>query len=94
MEKSLRIINDYCIQNQINTDNPEDTGHTGLIGPEWSDLTTTLGDPEAKRTTINPNFAGLIAELLIQAGVKQGDTIAIGSSASFPALLIASLSAA
>jgi poly-gamma-glutamate system protein len=65
-----------------------------LIGPEWSDLTTTLGDPEAKRTTINPNFAALVVHLLQETGVKKGDTIAVGSSASFPALLIASLSAA
>jgi poly-gamma-glutamate system protein len=68
--------------------------HGALIGPEWSELTTTLGDPEAKRTTINPNFAALVVHLLQEAGVQRGDTIAIGSSASFPALLIASLSAA
>ena len=85
MEQSLKTIQDYCIQHQINTDNPEDSRHTGLIGPEWSEITTTLGDPEAKRTTINPNFAALIAHLLQEAGVKKGDTIAIGSSASFPA---------
>ncbi|MFA5815540.1 MAG: poly-gamma-glutamate system protein [Bacteroidales bacterium] len=94
MKQSLKVIEDYCIQHQINTDNPEDPRHTGLIGPEWSELTTTVGDPEAKRTTINPNFAALIAHLLKETGVKKGDTIAIGSSASFPALLIASLSAA
>lgn len=94
MQQSLKIIQDYCIKNQINTSNVEDPHHTGLIGPEWSEITTTMGDPEAKRTTINPNFAALIAKLLQEAGVKKGDTIAIGSSASFPALLIASLSAA
>jgi len=94
MKQSLEVIRNYCIQNQINTDNPEDPRRTGLIGPEWSEITTTVGDPEAKRTTLNPNFAALIAYLLQEAGVKKGDTIAIGSSASFPALLIASLSAA
>lgn len=94
MEQSINIIKGYCIQHLINTDNPEDPLHTGLIGPEWSEITTTIGDPEAKRTTINPNFAALIAHFLQDTGVKKGDTIAIGSSASFPALLIASLSAA
>ena len=93
MDNSLNTISAYSTQNHINTDNPEDPWHTGLIGPEWSDLTTTIGDPAAKRTTINPNFAALIAHLLIEAGVQKGDTIAIGSSASFPALLIASLAA-
>lgn len=94
MQESLQVIQDYCTRQNINMDNPEDIGHTGLIGPEWTDLTTTIGDPEAKRTTLNPNFAALIVHLLREAGVKKGDTIAIGSSASFPALLIASLSAA
>jgi len=71
-----------------------DPNRTGLIGPEYSPLATTVGDLEAKRSTANPNFAGLIACLLYQAGVKPGDTIAIGSSGSFPALLVASLAAA
>lgn len=94
MDQSLKVIREYCMDRHINTDHPEDTRNTGLIGPEWSDITTTVGDPEAKRTTINPNFAALIGHLLLEAGVKAGDTIAVGSSASFPALLIASLSAA
>lgn len=94
MRESLKSIQDHCMQNRINAGNMEDPLHTGLIGPEWSELTTTAGDPEAKRTTLNPNFAALVAHLLQEAGVKKGDTIAIGSSGSFPALLIASLSAA
>ena len=71
-----------------------DPNQTGLIGPEYSPLMTTLGQLEAKRSTTNPNMAGLIAHLLYQAGVRAGDTIAIGSSASFPAFLVASLAAA
>ncbi len=93
MKISLDAISAYTASNSINTDNPEDPGHSGLIGPEWSELTTTIGDPAAKRTTLNPNFAALIAHLLLEAGVHKGDTIAIGSSASFPALLVASLAA-
>jgi poly-gamma-glutamate system protein len=64
-----------------------------LIGPELSDITTSLGDLAAKRTTLNPVFAGIIVRMLKEAGVKPGDTIAIGCSGSFPGLLIASLSA-
>ncbi len=94
MAQSLACIQQYCAENRINAGNPEDTRHTGLIGPEWSEITTTIGDPAAKRTTVNPRFAALIAHLLLEAGVHPGDTIAVGSSGSFPALLIASLSAA
>jgi len=70
-----------------------DINATGLIGVEFSDITTSLGQLEAKRTTANPNFAALMIVLLNQAGVKQGDTIAVGASGSFPALLLAVLSA-
>jgi poly-gamma-glutamate system protein len=72
----------------------DDCNLTGLIGLESSVLTTSLGNLEAKRTTTNPNFAGLIVSLLNEAGVKRGDTIAIGASSSFPALIVASLCAA
>jgi len=72
----------------------DDINQTGLIGLEWSLITTSLGNLEAKRTTTNPNFAGLIVSLLDEAGVKKGDTIAIGASSSFPALIVASLCAA
>ncbi len=70
-----------------------DPNGTGLIGPEDSPLMTTLGQLEAKRSTTNPNMAGLIVRLLEEAGVRAGDTVAVGSSGSFPALLVASLSA-
>ncbi len=75
--------------------NPQDDINlTGLIGLESSIITTSLGNLEAKRTAANPNFAGLIVSLLDAAGVKRGDTIAIGASSSFPALIVASLCAA
>lgn len=71
-----------------------DPNRTGLIGREADELMTSLGSLEAKRTTTNPNFAGLLVYLLCRAGVAPGSRIAIGSSGSFPALLLASLSAA
>lgn len=70
-----------------------DLNRTGLIGRESSPITTSLGNLEAKRTTTNPNFGGLAAMLLKQAGVKRGDAVAIGASSSFPALVVASLCA-
>ena len=71
-----------------------DPNRTGLIGIELSPITTTLGNIESKRTTTNPNFGGLAAFLLSEAGVKAGDTVAVGASGSFPALIIAVLAAA
>lgn len=65
-----------------------------LIGPEISEITTTLGDEQAKRTSLNPLFASLLVSLLTDAGVREGDTVAVCCSGSFPGLLVAALSAA
>lgn len=78
----------------ILSDKRRDINQTGLIGLEFSSITTSVGNLEAKRTTTNPNFAGLVVFLLKEAGVRNGDTIAVGASGSFPALIVAVLSAA
>ncbi|MGZ5469119.1 MAG: poly-gamma-glutamate system protein, partial [Candidatus Aminicenantales bacterium] len=71
-----------------------DPNGTGLIGEERSEITTSAGRLEAKRTTTNPAFAGLVASLFHEAGVRRGDVVAVGASSSFPALIVATLSAA
>jgi poly-gamma-glutamate system protein len=70
-----------------------DPNRTGLVGPEYDELFTTLGDLAAKRTAANPDAAALLAHLLERAGVTRGDTVAVAASASFPALLVAALTA-
>lgn len=67
---------------------------TGLIGLEWSAVTTTLGDLEAKRTSCDPRWAVRVLRWLKEAGLAQGDRVAILSSASFPGFLLAALAAA
>jgi len=70
-----------------------DPNKTGLIGEEFTELTTTIGNLEAKRTATNPDLAALICYLLIDIGVKEGDCVAVGASGSFPGLIVATLSA-
>jgi poly-gamma-glutamate system protein len=70
-------------------ENVFDPNHTGLIGLENTPLTTTLGNLEAKRTTTNPDLAGLMVYLFRQAGVKKNEVVAVGASSSFPALILA-----
>ena len=93
MNNAISVTRQYCIENDIKIDEAIDPNQTGLIGPEMTGITTTLGHLDAKRTTTNPNMAGLMVHLMNQAGVKNGDTVAVGCSASFPALMIASISA-
>ena len=94
MKNVILLIRGHCNKSGIKIDHSMDPNRTGLIGPSHSSVTTTKGNLEAKRTTTNPNMAGLIVYLLTKAGVQKGDRIAVSSSGSFPALLIASLAAA
>ena len=81
-------------ERRLDADPAVDINDTGLIGRDWSPITTTTGNPEAKRTSANPAFAALMVRLFHDAGLDKGDVVAIGASGSFPALALATLSAA
>ncbi|MHB1192134.1 MAG: poly-gamma-glutamate system protein [Longimicrobiales bacterium] len=93
MGEALAAVRDHRDAAGIPPDASTDPNHTGLVGPAYDELFTTLGDLEAKRTATNPDAAALLVHLLGLAGVEAGDTVAIAASASFPALLVAALTA-
>lgn len=93
MARATAAVRDCRSAHGIAVDPAADPNGTGLIGLETSEITTSLGSLEAKRTTTNPNFAGLVVGLLREAGVREGDAVAVGASSSFPALIIATLCA-
>jgi poly-gamma-glutamate system protein len=66
-----------------------DPGQTGLVGVEWSYLVTTQGDLDAKRASARPEWVLMFSGWFREAGVRRGDVVAVGCSASFPALLYA-----
>lgn len=74
-------------------DRINDPNETGLIGIQYSPITTERGDLNAKLTSTNPNLAALVIELVKKTSVKQGDNIAVSLTGSLPALNIAVLSA-
>lgn len=71
----------------------EDIHKTGMIGEPYTEITTTHGAIEAKRTTANPDMAAVVVQMLEEAGMKEGSRVAIGFSGSFPAMNLAVLSA-
>ena len=85
-------IRDYKLEAGLSL-TPYDTHQTGMIGDEYTPITTSLGSEEAKRTTANPDMAALLVQMLTEAGVKSGDTIGAGFSGSFPTLNLAVLAA-
>jgi poly-gamma-glutamate system protein len=93
MSRAMDEVKKYRSDLGIPINLTDDPNRTGLIGEYFTEITTTIGNLEAKRTTANPNFAALMVGLLSQAGVRDGDTIAIGASGSFPGLILATLAA-
>ncbi|HEX7344872.1 MAG TPA: poly-gamma-glutamate system protein, partial [bacterium] len=70
-------------------DEVNDPNQSALIGERFSLITTDQGELGAKLTSINPNFAAVILQMLLDAGVEKGDKVAVGFTGSFPALNIA-----
>ncbi|MEI6388430.1 MAG: poly-gamma-glutamate system protein [Spirochaetota bacterium] len=94
MRTAMAAIAEELGARGLSIDPSSDPLCSGLIGLRWSGLTSTLGSLEAKRSAAQPAAAALLVRLLVRAGARPGDTVAIDSSASFPGFAIASLVAA
>lgn len=66
-----------------------DQNRTGLIGDEFTDMTSTIGSLPAKRTSTTPDFAAYIVRMLIDHNIRRGDTVLVAMTGSFPGLNIA-----
>lgn len=73
----------------VEIDSVTDPTESGLLGVPVSSVTSLSGVLESKQGTINPNFAAVAVQLLKDAGLEQGDVVAVGVSGSFPALNVA-----
>jgi poly-gamma-glutamate system protein len=91
--RSFREIKQASDSLHIPIDRINDPNGTGLIGLQYSHLTTQRGDLNAKLTSTNPNFAALIVHLLTRAQVGEQDIVAVSFTGSYPALNIAALCA-
>ena len=87
-EKAFAAVREYRRMEDSRLDLVNDPAGTGLIGPEFSLITNARGNLEAKLTSLNPNFAGLLVQFFRQAGLHRGDKVAVAISGSFPGLNI------
>lgn len=94
MARSLESIMRLRQSKNIPIDPTLDPNRTGIIGEEFTPLTTSVGEADAKRTTANPAFAAVMVNYFRRARLQRGDVVAVGASGSFPALLLATLCAA
>ncbi|MBN1755576.1 poly-gamma-glutamate system protein [bacterium] len=92
-EESQKVIREYREGKHIVIDPISDPNSTGLIGEEFTLITTDRGNLEAKLTTTNPNYAAIIVDMFKQLQLEEGDWILIGWTGSMPGINIAVLSA-
>lgn len=91
MDRGLDVIRTYRVRNVAAIDPEVDPTGSGMIGFSNSSITTNTGSLEAKRTSVNPNWAAVVVDMLKRAGVQKGDLVAVGVSGSFPCLNLATL---
>jgi len=87
--EAYRVLQEHRQLDFAEVDLLNDPAGTGLIGPEFSQITNAQGNLESKLTSLNPNWAGVVVEEFRRAGLQQGDPVAVAISGSFPGLNIA-----
>ena len=70
-----------------------DPRRTGLVGNAMSCITSKPADLAAKHIALHPQFPAAMIQILVDAGVRKGDLVAVGWSGSFPGLNLALSSA-
>ncbi|MGA9116162.1 MAG: poly-gamma-glutamate system protein [Bacteroidota bacterium] len=88
-----QYLRNHRLEKGIFVDMVNDPNQSALIGQQVTPTTTDRGDLGAKLASTNPNFAGVVVDLLKEAGIRSGDRVAVGMTGSFPALNISALSA-
>lgn len=91
--KGMEVIKNRKLELGHGIDPEADPAQTGLIGESITPITSNTGFLDAKRTSTDPNFAAIVLHLLDEAGVGEGDKIAVGVSGSFPGLNLATYAA-
>ena len=94
MQESMNILKSSRMVSGVFIDDENDPNETGLVGSPFSLITTDEGDLDAKLTTLDPNFAAGIVELLVKMNLQKGDTVAVLLTGSMPGANIAVLTAA
>jgi len=91
--QAAHVIRTTAAGENIVVDPVSDPNGTGLIGEQFTIITTDRGSLTAKLTTTNPNWAAAVVDMLRRAGVKKGSPVALAYTGSMPALNIATLAA-
>jgi len=92
VQRAFKVLWDFKLEFDL-ADTVRDPDHTGVIGMEYSSVTTTIGYEYAKELSTKPGWAGWLVRELTKHEIWKGADVAISMSGSFPALNIAVLAA-
>ncbi len=87
--KACKFLKEQRLDKGVFIDAVNDPNRTALIGQDITPITTDRGYIEAKLTSLNPNFAAVVVDMLKEADIKQNDVVAVSFTGSFPGLNIA-----
>ena len=90
--EGFRVIWEERLRRDM-ADSTRDTSKTGMIGLEYTPLTSTLGNEVAKELSTRPGWAAWILKQLVAKGVGRGDHVALSMTGSFPGMNLAVLAA-
>ena len=91
MQESMNMLKNIRMEKGVFIDQENDPNETGLVGSQFSLITTDEGDLDAKLTTLDPNFAAAMVELLNRADLVRKDSIAVMLTGSMPGANMAML---
>ena len=77
----------------IPIDFENDPNGTGMIGEQYTLITTDRGELRSKLIATNPNFGAAMVAMFKKSNLKRGDMIAVSITGSFPGANIALYSA-
>jgi len=89
MRRAAQVIQEARRAEGVESEAADGSVMSSLVGAEFTPITTTLGNLEAKRVAASPAWASALALRLHEAGLRPGDVVAAGLSGSFPGLDLA-----
>ncbi len=84
MTRAMQLLKDSRLEAPVFMDDVNDPNETGLIGRQFTYITTDEGDLDAKISILDPNVAAMVVDYLNKAGVKAGDHVAVTLTGSMP----------
>ena len=92
MESAINALRTAFVQKAINEGKDLESFGDFLIGPENSAIQTTKGARLSKQSSLNPDFAAMVTEMLIELEIDSSNKVAVSYTGSYPGANIAVLS--